>query len=399
MKILIIHNKHRSGAPSGDDSVFNWERKLLESRGHRVLVYDRHNDEIATFNIWQKANLIWKTTWLPSSYRQIRKIIRAKRPEVVHFHNIFPLISPSAYYACYYEGVPIVQTLHDFRFICPQIYMLRDGQICEECINHTLWRGMKHRCFQKSYTMTGWVSMMIWVHRILRTWKEKIISFIAATDFVRMKFIEAGFPANKITVKPNFLANPPKPEYSNNGYAVFIGRLGQEKGVKTLLEAWRRLSKRSLKIIGEGPDRKQLINIAETYKLGNVEFMGLIPHRDCINILQNAKFLVMPSECYETFGLTIIEAFACGKPLIASKLGAMAEIVEHGRTGLLFEPGNANDLAEKVRWMYENEDEVIRMGKNARAEFEAKYTAERNYQLLIEIYGKAIEIYKNRKGL
>lgn len=391
MKIFLIHNKHRSGAPSGDDSVVNRERQILESKGHKVIIHERHNDEISKFNIWQKANLIWKATWSPDSYRQIREIIRAKRPDVAHFHNIFPLISPSAYYACYDEGVPVVQTLHDFRFLCPQIYFLRDAQICEQCLNYTLWRGIKHRCFQKSYTMTAWVSMMIWVHKFLRTWQKKSILFIALTDFSRRKFIQARFPPYNIVVKPNFLSNPSGPEYVNTGYAVFIGRLGKEKGIDILLEAWRQLDV-PLRILGDGPDRKEFISQAEAFSLDKVDFLGLRPYDECIFTLKRAKFLIMSSLWYECFPLTLLEAFACGKPVIASNLGAMAEIVEHGRTGLLFEPGNANDLAEKVKWLCENEDEIIRMGKNARAEFEAKYTAERNYQLLIGIYKKAMEL-------
>ena len=233
---------------------------------------------------------------------------------------------------------------------------------------------------------------MIGIHRLLGTWENKITLYISLTEFSRQKFIEAGLPAKKIVLKPNFVTISPEPEYSNHGYAAFLGRLGKEKGVNTLLQAWRRLSHIPLRIIGDGPDREEFINMAATYQLDNIELMGFRPREESIKLLKKAKFVITPSLWYECFPLAILEAFACGKPVIASKLGSMAEIVEHGRSGLLFEPGNAEDLASKVRWLYENENEIIRMGKNARAEFESKYTDEINYQLLIGIYEKAIEL-------
>ncbi|MBC8230469.1 glycosyltransferase family 4 protein [bacterium] len=241
------------------------------------------------------------------------------------------------------------------------------------------------------------MATMIWFHQRKDTWTRQIDVFIALTEFAREKYIQAGLPADRIAVKPNFMNYPPEPSYENQGYAIFLGRLTPEKGIKTLLTAWKKLTNVLLEILGDGVQRAELEDIARRERLSNVEFLGFLPHAEAVQWLQNACFLVLPSIVYESFPLTIREAFACGKPVVASRLGAMAAIIEDGKTGLLFEPGNPDDLAAKVCQMMENEDAVIKMGKAARAEFEAKYTAERNHEMLMEIYEMAIRVHQEVK--
>lgn len=394
MNILLIHNKHRSGSSSGDDVVFRNEKSLLKKHGHQVTCYLRCNDEFDNSRFLQKTFVGLKAPWSIESYKQVRKIIRLTKPEIVHFHNIFPLISPSAYYACISSGVPVVQTLHDFRIFCMNAFLFRGGRICENCLTQRVWGNVRYRCLRDSLLQTMTAANMIWLNGLLGTWAKKVTLYISLTKFGRKQFIRAGLPEDRIVEKPHFLPNPPLPDSTSNEYAVFIGRLGYEKGVNTLLNAWKQVPQTPLKIIGDGPQREEFQKLAKYYNLNSVSFLGYRPHNECLDLLKRAKFLIMPSVWYETFGLTIIEAFACGKAVIASNLGAMADLVTHGKTGLLFKSGDSHDLAKKVRWMVENKGAIIEMGKNARAEFEMKYTAEKNYQMLMDIYNKAITMHR-----
>ena len=397
MRILLIHNRYQSHAPSGEDIVFDDECQLLSEHGHEVITYERRSDDIKTFSPQKRVALLWRTTWSRESYREIRNQIHRETPDVAHFHNTFPLISPSAYYACQDEDIPVVQTFHNFRFFCASGLFFRDGHVCEECLQHGAWRSLRYGCYRGSKAQTLPMATMIWFHQRKDTWARQIDVFIALTEFAREKYIQAGLPADRIVVKPNFMNYPPEPSYENQGYAIFLGRLTPEKGIKTLLDAWKKLTDVPLKILGDGIQRPELEEIARRERLSNVEFLGFLPHAEGVQWLQNARFLVLPSIVYESFPLTIREAFACGKPVVASRLGAMAAIIEDGKTGLLFEPGNPDDLAAKVRQLMENEYTVIKMGKAARAEFEAKYTAEKNYEMLMEIYEMAIRVHQERK--
>ena len=397
MKVLLIHNKYQSDAPSGENLVFTAEKRLLESHCHQVITLERCNDEIKSYSFLQKISLFWKTAWSSDSYALFRRIIRREHPNIAHFHNTFPLITPAAYYACQDEKVPVVQTLHNFRLFCPAGVFLKDGQICEECLEHGPWRGVRYGCYRCSRIQTVPVAGMIWLHNHRMTWKRQVDVYIALTEFGRQKFIQGKLPPDRIAVKPHFLSNPPEPYFDHQGFAVFLGRLTPEKGMITLLTAWKQLKDISLNIMGDGALRYELEKIAQRNGLSNVKFMGRLARSECLKWLRRARFLIMPSECYETFGLPIIEAFACGKPVLASRLGAMKELVADGKTGLLFEPGNADDLAAKVRWMVENDVAVRQMGQAARAEFEAKYTAEKNYEMLMNIYGMAIKKHGGKK--
>ena len=224
MRILLVHNSYQAGS-SGEYVVFASEKALLESRGHKVVAFERFNDDIQSFPLWKKISLLWETAWSNESYRQVRQVIRRERPDVVHFHNTLPLISPSAYYACQDEGVPVVQTLHNYRLFCAVGILMRDERVCEECLHHGPWRGVRYGCYRGSRVQTAAVAYMVWSHRRKATWNDQIDAYIALTEFSRRKFIQAGLPANKIVIKPNFL-NEEMPRSSRIGrYAIYLGRL------------------------------------------------------------------------------------------------------------------------------------------------------------------------------
>jgi glycosyltransferase involved in cell wall biosynthesis len=388
MKVLTAHNYYQW--PGGEDTVFASEQELLRSVGHQVVTYIRHNDEIAAYGLWQKGTLGLRTVWAWDSYREIKALLRAEKPDVAHFHNTFPLISPAAYYACREAGVPVVQSLYNPRLICPAATLYRRGLVCEECVGRTLaLPGMLHACYRGSRLQTSVVATMLALHRLLGTWQRPVSMYIVATEFYRRRFIAAGLPAAKVVVKPHFVSPDPGTKLGDGSYCLFIGRLAPEKGVNTLLEAWRRLRNIPLRIRGEGPLFGEANNLACTGR-HKVELVPRLSNCDLVALIKGARFLVWPSEgFYETFGLVAVEAFACGVPVIASRLGAMQEIVEDGRTGLHFTPGDADDLAAKVEWAWTHPDEMQEMGRAARAEYEAKYTAERNCQMLMDIYARA----------
>jgi glycosyltransferase involved in cell wall biosynthesis len=386
MKILAVHNRYQQ--PGGEDEVFLAETTLLESYGHRVVRYSTHNDRVADMN---RLALAGNTLWNTSAYQELRALIRRERPHAAHFHNTFPLVSPAGYYAARAEGVPVVQTLHNYRLLCPNGLFFRDGRACEDCMGKVVtWPGIVHKCYRGSRAASGLVTAMLTVHRALRTWTEMVDVYVALTEFAQSKFIEGGLPAGKIVVKPNFVYPDPGRGQGGGGYALFVGRLAPEKGTRTMLAAWDRLETRvPLKIVGDGPLKDQVVEVAT--RRSGVEWLGHRQVADVHALMRNADMLVFPSEWYETFGRVAAEAFAAGTPVIAANTGAAAELVEHGRTGLKFRPGDPEDLVTQVEWALSHSTELRSMREEVRAEFEAKYTAERNYRALMEIYEAALE--------
>jgi glycosyltransferase involved in cell wall biosynthesis len=358
---------------------------LLRNYGNVAIEYRRHNNEIRNYGTLKKALLYFRTSWAEDSYRHIRDLCRKEKPDIVHFHNTLPLISPSAYYACKEEGIPVVQTLHNYRLICADGLLMRNGKICEECAGGNFRPALKHRCYRNSYIQTRAIVRMLKRHRKRQTYEGMVHTYIAQTEFLRQKFIQAGFPAERIIVKPNFLADPPQANYGGD-YALFLGRLSPEKGAHILIEAWKDLDF-PLKIAGDGPQREEL----EEVRAPDVSFLGQVSQSEVFTLLSGARFLVFPSLCYESFPRVLVESFACGKPVVASRLGAAAEIMEDRKTGFLFEPGNPDDLAAKAKLLIADPALSQELGRNARAQFEEKYTAEKNYEQLLRIYDSVIE--------
>jgi glycosyltransferase involved in cell wall biosynthesis len=316
---------------------------------------------------------------------EVDTLIRSYRPHVVHVHNTWLAVSPAVYWAGKRHGARVVQTLHNYRLLCPNGLFLRNGRPCELCKTKALaFPGVAFGCYRGSRTQTLLVAATVAAHRALGTWREKVDRFIAPTQFARQRFLEGGLPPGKIVVKPHFVFPDPGARPDLGSYALFAGRLSSEKGVETLLAAWRLLPEVPLKIAGNGPmmawARHQAVPMSQ------VEVLGWRSREDVLRLLKGARLLVVPSLCYETFSISVVEAYACGVPVVASRLGALAEIVEDGRTGRLFTPRDVEELAARVRGAWGNPQWVGAAGKEARREYEARYTAQRNYEMLWDIY-------------
>lgn len=381
MHILSIHNRYQ--VRGGEDEVHQAEVELLRQMGHTVEVYEENNDRISNLG---KVRTAIKTVWSQESYQAVKSRLEHHPFDVVHVQNFFPLVSPSVYYAAKAAHVPVVQTLHNYRLLCPNALFFRDGQVCEDCLGKTIpYPGVRHGCYRESQTATAGVAAMLTTHRLLKTWIERVDIFIALTEFARQKLIQGGLPPEKIVVKPNFVSPDPGIGEGKGGYALFVGRLSVEKGLDTLLAAWEKLHTRiPLKIVGDGPLSAQVMAAAE--RLTGVEWLGRKSMSEVHELMGDATFLVFPSKWYETFGRVAIEAFAKGTPVIAANIGAIAELVEVGRTGLHFQPANANDLFKIVETLLADSAAYREMRWAARREFEAKYTLESNYAQLMEIY-------------
>lgn len=387
MKVLIVHNCYR--LPGGEDVVARREAELLRSHGHDVTYYTRSNEELDAAGLVDRASASIAAIWSRKSYAELVDLLRAETPDVVHVHNAHFVISPAVYFACNAAGVPVVQTLHNPRLMCPAGTLSRNGQLCTECVGRRFAiPGVVHACYRDSRAATALTAAVSSVHRLLGTWRDRIDLYIASTEFYRRLFIRCGLPAEKVVVKPHFVTpDPGATGPVDHGYALFIGRLTSEKGIATLLEAWRALPDVPLKIRGDGPMMSSVAETIDQNGGAGIEVVARLDERELVSLIRGAAFLVWPSiGFYETFGLVAIEAFACGRPVIASRVGVMSEIVEDGVTGLHFEAGDAGDLVRKVRWAVDHSAEMQRMGETARQRFLERYTAEANHSKLAQIY-------------
>lgn len=386
MKILLVHNQYQQ--LGGEDTIFATEAALLESYGHKVYRYQVDNHQLKKMN---PITLTKATIWNSKVYREVRTLIRETEAQVAHFHNTFPLISPSAYYAAQAEGVPVVQTIHNFRLLCANALFFRDGKVCEQClIQKNPLPGIIHACYRNSRTASTAAALTVKIHSLMGTWSKAVDVFIAYSNFAHNKLIEGGLPRDKIAFKTNFLYPVPEIGSGKGNYALFVGRLAPEKGTGTLLKAWEQLSdKIPLKIVGDGPFAPRVEMAAR--KIPGVEWLGKKPLAEVYELMRNASFLVISSEWYETFGRVGIEALATGTPLLVSNIGALSELVEFDYNGLLFNPGDSIDLAKKANLLLKNPQKLLQMRLAARQSFEAKYLASDNYQRLMEIYNSLIE--------
>jgi glycosyltransferase involved in cell wall biosynthesis len=386
ISVLLVHNYYQQAG--GEDQVFADEAKLLRERGHRVFQHSVHNSALEGMG---RVELARKTVWNGAAYDEIRQIIRRDRPAVAHFHNTFPLLSPAVYQACRDEGVKVVQTLHNFRFFCPAATFFRDGHVCEDCMRtSTPWPAVVHACYRNNRAASAVSALMLTYHRLRRTYRDDVDVYLALTEFSRRKVIEGGLPADKVLVKPNFVSEDPGEGRGTGDYAVFVGRLAPEKGIVTLLKAWQ--SQRPpirLKIVGDGPLRP-LVE-ASVRECPDISYLGLQSLSQVHAIVGDAQMLVFCSEWYETFGRTIVEAFASGTPVVASAIGGVPELVQDGVTGRLFRLGDPTDLAAKVSEICRNDAESRqRMRRSCRKEFLDKFTAARNYPMLLRAYRCAL---------
>jgi glycosyltransferase involved in cell wall biosynthesis len=384
MKILQLHNRYR--IPGGEDAVARRERVLLEGHGHTVIAVERSNTEIDAWPAWRKAMLPARMIFSMQSYREVRALCRRVRPDVAHAHNVFFLLSPSVYYALDAEGVPIVQTCHNFRFLCANGIFFTGGRLCERCKDGNYFHAVAHRCYQNSRVRSLALAVALAAHRYLGHWWDRVDAFIALSGFSKQKLLSGGLPAERMFLKPNFLNNPPAPCYESGDYAIMMGRLQPEKDVQTAVTAFASVRGLRLVVLGEGPLRASLESHARAIGAGNVEFRGFVSGEARYDLLRRAKMLLLPSRVYENFAVSVLEAYAMGKPVVASRIGAVAELVADSVTGSLFEPGDPRDLAAKVQALLDAPQSIVDRGRAARRRFEDCFSAEANYHQLMHIY-------------
>ncbi len=388
MKILMVHNYTQQWG--GADEATAQECKLLENNGHVVHRYGRDNQDIKNYSFLEKINLAFEPTWSWKSYHQIQEAIKMFKPDILHCQSFFPLVSPAIYYASGQSGVPVVQTLHEYRLICPSGWLLRAERPCHDCTKYSLLSSIQHGCYRNSSLQTLPVAMMLGIHKAFKTWTRKIAVFTTPTEFAKQQFVAGGLPENKILVKSNLLASDPEYIPLQRSYALYAGRLSPEKGIVPLLEAWRNLKDIPLKIVGDGPLEEWVKNYVGIHDMTQVEVVGFKPLIEVLNLLRQAYFLIQPSIAYETFGRAIMEAFATGTPALVSSSGAMAELVHDQNTGLLFEPNNPTAITVAVRQAMTNLEQLNCWGLQARKVYEEQFSSTATYQRLMEIYNIAI---------
>jgi glycosyltransferase involved in cell wall biosynthesis len=378
---IRVHNFYAYGG--GEDRTLASEVALLRSHGHVVAEFYARNDSAALArNLGAAVGAIWN----PKARRRLDDFIDLHDPSIVHMHNLMPLISPSAYYACRKRGVPVVQHIHNYRTFCPAATLYRDGMVCEDCLGKRFaWPALVHRCYRKSLGATAAIVGSNLLHDLIGTWRDAVDAFVCMNEFTRLKIIEAGFPAGRIHVKPHFVFPDPGPGKGEGGFGIFVGRLDVTKGLGSIFEAWRLLKQeRRLMIVGEGPMDARVRQFCEERL--NVEWLGPKPYAETLALIGKAQYLVFPSEWYEPFGRVIIEAFARGTPVLAANIGGTAELIEHGSTGLLFRPRDGADLARAVEMISTDQGFAANSRVAARASYESRFTAERNYHQLMAIY-------------
>ncbi len=390
MNILMIHNYYQQRG--GEDAVFESESALLKEHGHTVDTLTFHNDAISTplEKIKTGLSLVHNT----HSAQQLKEKINARRPNVIHIHNFFPLGSPALLSVAQEFSIPVVMTLHNYRLICPKALLYRDGHICEDCVHDTFpLTGIFRGCYRDSISQTAALGWMTAVHKKRGTWRNQVAGYIALTEFAKNRFLDSSLHLNpaQVSVKPNFVFDSGDGQAEREPFVLFIGRLSAEKGITPLLEAFK-TSEHRLKIIGGGPEEPVVRQAAESHP--NIEYLGFQDKAFILNELKKSAGLVFPSIWYEGFPMTLAEALSTGTPAIVSTIGGLPEIVENGYNGLHSPPGDAQGIHTQVNTLLSDPALQKTLGKNARTRYLERYTPDTNYQQLIEIYTRVIELEK-----
>jgi glycosyltransferase involved in cell wall biosynthesis len=401
MRVLLVHNYYGSAAPSGENVAFEAEYELLKSYGHEVHAHTTHSDSLRSRGKigWLQAAAI--TPWNPAALRQMKRLVRELDPDVVHFHNTFPLMSPSVLRACSGTRSAAVITLHNYRVACAAGTAMRDGRACTDCLNqHSVVPALRYGCYKDSRFATLPLAAMIALNRTIGT-MEHVDAFITLTHFQRRLIVVAGLPADRIHVKPHFYFNPrqPIPWNIRHPCAVIIARLSPEKGIRDALDAWASWGAESpsLEIIGDGPERVELEARTRLLGLsGKVTFHGQLSFGQAQSILADSRLLLVPSRFLETFSMVLREAFALGVPVAASRIGALSELVVEGVNGEFYSAGDPADLLRVVRMLWLDQARLEREAGGARQCYEANLTAGGNHSHLMRIYAAAIEFHHSR---
>lgn len=386
MRIILCHNYFRERG--GEDQVFEDELDLLTSHGHEVTTFIKHNDDLE--GAVQTLKVALTTPWNRGASRELGDLVRATNADIVHFHNWLPQISPAAFYGARKAGAAVVLTLHNYRWICPKGILFRDGEVCEDCVGKTLpWPAVQHGCYHESKAGSAAVVATLGLHNVMNTTDRAVDAFIALSEFARNKLTATAIPADRVHLKPNFLTSDPGEGTGGGGFAMYLGRLSPEKKIDTLLEAWDQLGGRiPLKVFGGGP--LQGLVEAAAAKDAAIEYMGFVPNDEVIRQLGEARALIFTAGSYEGQPKTIVESFAKGTPVIASRLGSIEDLVEDGVTGWQVNPGDATDLARVVDEVFAIPGNLESMRGSIREHYLRSYAPDANHTRLIEIYALAV---------
>lgn len=389
-RCLLVHNRYRSAEPSGENVVFDEEAAELARRHHDVEVWTVSSDEIAGYNALQNLRLPFRTVWSGESARQLRTAVRSFRPDVVHLHNTFPLITTSVIPMLRREGVPTVATVHNYRLTCAGGSLYRDGRVCHDCVGKVQWRGVVHGCYRNSSVLTAPIA--VGNALTMRQWNQ-LDAVLALSTAQRSLLVDGGLDDERVVVKPNFVRDyGPSMDTERSG-VVYVGRLADTKGVLTIIEAWRELAARGrsipLQIIGDGPLRQEVVKLAAD--LVDVRFMGRVDRDVVIEAVRTASAVLLPSSWEETFGLSVVEAMCVGTPVIATSHGSFTDIVTDGHDGFLVLPDDALALVDAAGRLHDDPALVARLGANARHTYETRYTPDVVMSQLEAIYDRVCD--------
>lgn len=396
MKILQIHNKYK--LLGGEDTVLKLEKDLLIENGHQVNTFQITNEKIETPSFLSKIKLGLNTIWSRQSYKRIIRELKVQKPDIIHIHNTFPLLSPSIYWAIKKQNIPVVLTLHNYRLVCANALLLKDNLPCEKCVGEIGTKALFYKCYRNSLTATLPLFLMNLFHKIIGTYRNKIDAFITLTEFSKSIFIKGGIPPNKVFVKPNFITldNNIIIKPSDRKDIVFVGRVSEEKGVDLLLKAWEQIKaydNNNLIIIGDGPEKEKL---EKQYNLQNVKWLGWQDRNNVLKIVSHSKYFIMTSKCYEGFPMVILEAMSKSVPVIVPNHAGFPEIVKEVYSGFLFTPNDVQSIKSTIEKAIELSDKKYeKLCHNSRVKFDEFYSSDINYKMLLEIYRKAIEMSKD----
>lgn len=394
MNVIVVHNYYRTTVPSGENSVVDSECELLRSHGHRVIGFFRRSDDLASYGPIRMAWTAVRIPWNPDAARKLRTLVEEVKPDVVHVHNTFPMISPSIFRIVGSRAAKVL-TMHNFRLYCAKAIPMRNGKPCTKCLDRRAsWPAVWHACYRDSHIASVPAAMSVYLHRRLRTWDRDVDTFIALSDFQRKLMVGAGLPAGKVLVRPNFFPGNPTPlPWEDRGRnVVFAGRVSPEKGVDLLVESWLEWGPNapSLRIVGDGPLLRRLRDRAARCRATNIHFTGRLSASETQAEIARASLLVVPSVWFEGFPLVIREAFAFGTPVAVAEIGALSEIVKSGVNGVSFRAGDRKAICRVVEGVMNDPDELKRLGIGARRAYEDFYSEQAGYESLMAAYDQTI---------
>ena len=394
--VMILHNRYRQAG--GEDAVVEAERDLLEANGHRVALVTVDNARIPEASSPTRTlRLAAGTIWSHAAVSLVRRAIERHRPDVLHVHNFLPLLSPAVYRTARASRVAVVQTLHNYRLVCPAGTLFRDGRPCEDCLGRRVaWPAVVHACYRSSRPQSAVVASMLATHRALGTWHDEVDLYLAVSAFLRDRIVAGGYPADRIVVKGNFVADPrlrqpsdPSGEAVGRSGMLFVGRLSPEKGIDRVVDQWSAIRDApELRVAGAGPLEPVVRDAAA--RSDRISYVGRLQAEAVRHAMATSEALIFASRWYEGQPLTILEAFAAGLPVIAPRIGSIPELVEDGRTGILFDPEEPGALAATVSKAMTDLSGLRAMGSEARARYERFHTPAANYRQLLDAYERAL---------